>query len=262
MKRLLVGAALLLAACSGGSPANDSPQTPLRNTLQASATAAPEPMFAPASAAAGIELPVVQADHLPLATLDPQAPWMALCVRHGAAMRARAGGDAAWQECPDEQSVTKLLDRHGEMDFDAGHSTLQIVLVVDGRAAWENVLAVLELLAGQRVRRVYALAGCNKGTCLLDLSLPVGESPPPGQVAALDISGSGEELRATLVLDGTTREFAGARTLAEIAAAAARASNAPALLRLRVPRTAPAALFFAALEAVAPSRFAAVSVAA
>lgn len=202
---------------------------------------------------------VATSDRLaPAASVDTSAPLLALRVNEVGAMSTRARGEPDWTSHQDDMEFLQALQRNaGEVDFDTGASTLQLLACVDRRASWETFLGVLEMMIVAGVHRLLVVTNDVIGPTLrlLDFSLPLGDLPKDATVATVDLQRSGivadANYRLTFTHDGQTREYAGARYSSSLTIWAAERKSSPDVVVIRLPRDDPCETLFTVLNGIA-----------
>jgi hypothetical protein len=189
--------------------------------------------------------------------LDRHGAWLGLRVFHDGALATRAKDDPAWTHHETDLDFMQALQRNaGEIDFDTGLSSLQVVMAIDRRAHWNVFLGVLEMMRMNGCHRLLVLTWDVIGPTLrlLDLSLPL-ESGEGATSALVDLRREGilEDEKYTLhfTLDGETHEFVGARFAPPLMVWAASRKTDPEILLLKLPGDEPFGTMFTVLDALA-----------
>lgn len=189
------------------------------------------------------------------ATIDPARPLLLLRLDQDNHWASRERNDSQWTPHADDAAVLEALHKQaGEIDFDAGSSTLQVLLAVDRRAHWEGVLALLEMMVTARCRTLYVLVQDQLGPTprLLDLSLPVDAAPADAALVHVSREGvpEGGNYRAALKLGEAEHTAEGPRFLSSLSRIVSEKKVTPDCLILRLPRDEPTGTFFFVLNAL------------
>jgi len=198
-----------------------------------------------------------QSDRLPMSGLPkPGKPALYLCIDAENLWSSRSQAEAAWIDHVSADEVKeRLVANAGEFDPSAGHSDLQLLLAVDRRAEWQQVLALLSAMTQTGVRTLFVLVMDQLGPTqrLLDLSLPVAE--PAGIEGAVSLSRSGivddGKYDASLVVGEERFSAQGQGFLSELSRAIVARKTTPDWLAIKLRHDEPTATFFQLLNALA-----------
>ncbi|MBK9975492.1 MAG: hypothetical protein IPP14_12040 [Planctomycetes bacterium] len=186
-----------------------------------------------------------EGERLPLsATVDATRPLLLLKLDQDNHWASRTRQATEWTAHADDAQVQQELHTQaGEMDFDSGSSTLQVVLAVDRRARWEGLLGLLEMMVTARCRTLYVLVQDQLGPTLrlLDMSLPTDAMPADAAWVIVSREGipEGGNYRAALKLGESEFTAEGPRFLAGLSRIVAEHKASPPCLVLRMPRDEP-----------------------
>jgi hypothetical protein len=190
--------------------------------------------------------------------LDPATGLLGIRAQADGSLATRAGTEAHWTQHTDDGGVLQALQSNaGELDFDTGLSELQVVLAMDRACKWETFLSVLEMLTMVRCHRLYVLTNDVLGPTLrlLDLRLPVGESQPAAEIAAVAITRAGSvddgAYTTVMLIDGVEHTTKGARFSSSLTQWTAARKGNPDVFQLKMPRDEPFETLFTVLNAVA-----------
>lgn len=190
--------------------------------------------------------------------LDEGAPVLGLRIARDGILSTRAPGEPEWTTHADDLAFLQALQRNaGEVDFDTGASTLQLVMCMDRGATWETFLGVLEMMISTAVHRLYVVTNDVIGPTLrlLDLSMPLIELPPDANLAAVNLERNGIVADGNYILkftmDGEAREYSGARFASSLTIWAGEREADPYALLIKLPRDEPFETLFTVLNGAA-----------
>ncbi|MBZ0136352.1 MAG: hypothetical protein K8I27_08265 [Planctomycetes bacterium] len=217
--------------------------------------------------AAGMDLPtlneywraVASGERLPAPVeIDDESPLLGLRVASDGRFSTRARGEPEWTMHQDDMGFIQALQRNaGEIDFDTGVGTLQLVLAVERKTSWETFLGVLEIAASSGVHRIFVVTNDVVGPTprLLDLSLPIGGGLENAVPAKVDLTRRGiaadGNYTVKFSIDGKTHEYSGARFASSLTDWTAGRQSDPDVLLVRMPRDEPFETLFTILNATA-----------
>ena len=192
------------------------------------------------------------------ATIDNDSPMLGLRVAADGSLSTRAPGEPEWTLHADDLEFVQALQRNaGEVDFDTGASTLQLVMCMDRNANWEVFLGVLEMMISAACHRLYVVTNDVIGPTLrlLDLSLPFGGVEEGAKVATILLAREGivadEEYDLTFELGEEKHEYSGARYASSLRIWSADREFDPDVLVVKLPRDEPFETLFTVLNGVA-----------
>lgn len=203
---------------------------------------------------------VAAGDRLPAPVkIDADSPVLALRVAGDGMLSTRARDEPVWTIHADDLEFIQALQRNaGEVDFDTGASTLQLVMCMDRNATWKTFLEILEMMMlSSAVHRLLVVTNDVIGPTLrlLDLSLPLGDLASDAKIAAVDLAREGivADAKYTLkfTLDGETQEYSGARFASSLTIWSGERKADPDVLLIKLPRDEPFETLFTVLNGAA-----------